>query len=447
MPKIEILDNVHCKANKEAKKLIGPAMSYSSKYATKARFGTRIVRYEAKLIERNGQLLLGHLPRLKVTYPEIEIIGEPERLEPTKKSYLKGITPWGSQSRLVENALQYQRGVLLSPTGSGKTVVAMLLMSQFPKAKILFLCHSFPIISQTALRMKEHGFKNIQILGDGNNTFDKKSRITVSTIQTFSKLDPDKFAHFFDITIVDEAHHCNSRKGSYGKVMGINMSPIKIGLTATLPNDKKSRLCLEGLIGPVIDEYTMKEGIENKIVVKPTVKLIPVTYSQRVGDFYKYQDIYNAGIVENRARNRLIVQEAKEQVESGKTVLIMVKEIAHGENIVSIGKLLEFDIDFVQGGTEQDIKKSIQDTLESKDTKCVVCTAVWREGIDIKSLNTVILALGGKSAIQTVQAVGRGLRKSKGKTEVLLIDFLDCYKYLARHAVHRITLYVKNGWI
>jgi len=77
----------------------------------------------------------------------------------------------------------------------------------------------------------------------------------------------------------------------------------------------------------------------------------------------------------------------------------------------------------------------------------VICTVVWKEGIDIPSLDCVINAAGGKSEIATLQAIGRGLTKIEGKDETEIIDFLDPYKFLAQHAIMRLQIYVKMGWL
>jgi len=445
---IKILDPVYCKADKTLIPKIRPILSYKGTYRKPSQYGVQIETYNAFLIDQNGIFLSGLLPKITKALPNIEVEGEPEKLVPTSKPSLPGITPRSDQSKLIQQAIDQQRGVLLSPTGSGKTIVALLLFSAFPKAKILFLCHSLSIIDQTFTELNKFKFKNVQILGGGRKNFSKTADITLATIQTFVKLDPSKYVDFFDITVIDEAHHVQSRSSQYAKVMEKNLSPMRIGLTATLPNTTEGKLCLEGYLGPVIGEVTVQEGVEKKILAKPKVKLIPVPFTSSVGELYKYQDIYKWGIVENRTRNRIIIEEAKKQTDQGKTVLIMVKEIAHGDNLVKMAKdLFGFEIIFVQGKTEGENRQLVQKTLDKKIIKCVVCTAVWREGINIKSLNTIILALGGKSAIQTAQALGRGLRIDKGKDAVLLADLLDPYRYLSQHAIARISLYVNNKWM
>ena len=80
--------------------------------------------------------------------------------------------------------------------------------------------------------------------------------------------------------------------------------------------------------------------------------------------------------------------------------------------------------------------------------KCVICTAVWKEGVNIPELNVVINAAGGKSELVTLQTIGRGLRKTENKSELIIYDFFDnSHHYLVDHFGHRFCLYSDMGWI
>jgi superfamily II DNA or RNA helicase len=445
---IRILDQIFCRAEKGDVQKIKPLLSYSKTFSMKKRYKREVKKYTGSLISGNGVFPAGVLKRISKAFPSIKVEGDNlDRLLPENKAHLQGIKPRDDQANLIRAAILHQRGVLLSPTGSGKTIVAMLIVSCFPNQKALFLCHTISLLSQTEKEFKKFGF-NTQIIGGGKKNFDPKISVTIATVQSFVKLNLAEISDTFGIVIVDEAHHCNSDKSQYVKILSNLSAPMRLGLTATLPNTREGLLFLEGYIGPVIEEVTVQEGVEKKMLAKPEIKLIPIPFNSAIGEHFKYADIHKLGIVENRSRNRIILEEARKQIGKNKTVLIMIKEIAHGNNLVEMAKdLFGIEIVFVQGRTENENRELIQRTLNKKIIKCVVCTAVWREGINIKSLDTIILALGGKSAIQTAQALGRGLRIDKGKDSVLLIDFLDPYKYLAQHVVARISLYIKNNWM
>ena len=86
--------------------------------------------------------------------------------------------------------------------------------------------------------------------------------------------------------------------------------------------------------------------------------------------------------------------------------------------------------------------------LDNGVTKAVIATSVWKEGVNIRSLNNVINAGGGKSEIQTLQCIGRGLRITDEKKVVNIYDFFDSgHPYLIAHFGERFCLFVDQGWV
>lgn len=255
--------------------------------------------------------------------------------------------------------------------------------------------------------------------------------------------------YFAEDVLVHNCHHISSFEGMYAKILSQMLTSIRFGLTATMPVREETKMALEGHIGPVIGELTMQEAAELEILAKPRVTIRKVLFNQSVKKLRKYPDVYEQGVVQNRSLNRLVVKEAKEILDSGGTVLILVVKIAHGENIVDMAKkLYGLDLVFVQGSTNGDVREEIRQTMISKKVKGVIATAVFREGIDIPSLDAVVNACGGKSEIMSLQAVGRGLTKVEGKIHTTIVDFFNpSHHYLISHFGERISLYCEQEWL
>jgi superfamily II DNA or RNA helicase len=268
-------------------------------------------------------------------------------------------------------------------------------------------------------------------------------------MQSFVKIPIDQRCDYFDVVMVDEAHHVVRPDGVYAQILSTMLAPIRLGFTATVPTKQESVLTMEGLLGPVIAEQTIEEAAELEILARPKISLLSPQKNQRVRDLRKYADAYEAGIVDNRQRNRLIAETAKNYVDEGKTVLILVTRLEHGDNLQTIlEEHLDVPTDFVEGKTDSDMREQIKTAMIEKEQKCVIATAVWREGINIPSLDVVINACGGKSEIMTLQAIGRGLRKTDNKDEVIIVDFIDrSHRYLSDHYAERMSIYHEQGWI
>jgi len=463
MGSITIIDGIYCKASRDLWPHISRLMEYQGEQWKQGPFHrTKEIKTRSFLDHRGGKFLCGFLPRVIQSLKESGI--EPEIsqrifLDPIRSpdlfsthTYIR-MDQYELQQKIAKEAVKKQRGVIQAPTGSGKTTIAMLIASMFhQKHPVLFLCHTVSLLTQTYSEFTKAGFSNIGMIGGGylkrlSDSIAANHKILCSTIQTFSKFNPTEYCDLFDVVIVDEAHHVNSLNSQYGKVLTHLLAPIKIGFTATIPSDKEAALALEGIIGPVIGKVSIQEGVDMKIMAKPTIKLIPVPYNSLYGNIQKYQDLYKAAVVDGRIRNTLIAEKAIELAKSGSSSLIIVKEIQHGDNLVGVLRIKGVKCEFVQGNTEGDIREKVKKALDKKDLKIVICTAVWKEGINIPSLNCVINAAGGKSEIATLQAIGRGLRSIPGKKEIVVYDFLDPYKYLAQHAIQRISIYVEAGWV
>lgn len=370
----------------------------------------------------------------------INISSEELCIKATKEPKVKGIDLRSDQLRMVKSATTECTGVLKAPTGSGKTVLAASIISCYPKRKALFLCHTKALTEQTYVEFKNYGFNVTKIEAEKK---DPSGDVVVAIMQTFRK-QPDSIYNQFDIVIVDEVHH--SASPTYQDILERLCCPVRIGLTATLPKKNEAALIIEGLFGPVVDSLSLEEGMERNILAKIVLRLLRVPSDSNVKELSRWVDIYSQGIVNRRALNRLIMKTASEYNSQGETVLILVKEIQHGTNLMEMADILGVDARFVQGSTDDSDREQIKLDFKNKDIGTVIATSVWREGINIPSVGVIINAGGGKDNKLTEQGIGRGLRTTIFKDKVIVIDFLDDSHWkLIEHFGNRMITYSDMG--
>lgn len=463
-PIVEILDAVHCRADKEARRLIAPILKYQdiTRVPTyiKTKSGKTIQIKKEKVVERTlmtgrkgskGLFLTGLLPKIhKRLKKKIDIKGSEETFPPQALPKLPGITFRSDQRRALNAVRKRSRGVIVFPTGSGKTIIAGGIFSAFPRGRRLFLCHTKDLIKQTRDEfIKWFGKKNVLACGGGFKTnMDQITRrdnpILIATIQSYRKLDQKKLSIYWDLIIVDEEHHVNTLDSMYGKILSQSQCPRRYGLTATLPSKKVQRLINEGLFGPKIAELTVQEGVELGIIAKPKINLIPVPYDIKLNTKCNtFKEYYENCIVKNRIRNRLICRSIKKK----EITLIIVERKEHGKQLQKMLKLKGQKVPFIFGDTKTDKRNKYKQKLKTGKCKLVISSRVWKEGINIPALNHIINAVGYKDEKAVLQAAGRGLRTAKGKTVIRVTDFLDPYRYLAEHSIMRIAVYVNKGWL
>lgn len=351
------------------------------------------------------------------------------------------------QKELIHKAIAAERGILKAPTGTGKTVLGLALICSIQDLEgVLWLCHTKDLMYQTE---KEAGKfldpRNVGIMGDGNMISDRF--LTIATRQTFKDY-ADDLGTSYDLVLVDEGHHVTALDGEYGTILKKVYAPIRIGLTATLPTTEEAKLSMEALLGPLIGEFTINEGREQGFMAHPRIKIVKIPVSQRIREIHKYSDVYEHGVVRRLDRNRMIVDLVKKHQQNGDSVLIVVNKIDHGNLLLNLCNASSLEAEFICGASDSDTRDLAKTALNDKRMKCVIATAVWREGVNIPELNVVINAAGGKSEIMTLQSIGRGLRKTAEKSELIIYDFFDnSHPYLVSHFGERFSLYCDMGWI
>ena len=409
-----------------------------------------------------GKLLVGLIPKIQkyCALKGIELTINQQYKEDLrlKVPKLSNFIFRDDQWDLLDCVRRYRRGIIKSPTGSGKTVVAGAIISMLPEeSRTVFLVHTKTLFTQAVQEFQEW-FGKVGTIGDDQFSIHRVNVVMGQTAMSLFKKPNSHESKIFsnlledcDGIIIDECHHLSQENGFHAQVVKNCMAPVRIGLTATpLPTGDKKALVCEGFIGPIIGEFTLEEGIEKGILATPTIKLIPVPINQTIAQIRNWKTLYKEGIVNNRQRNRLIAKEAAEQIKAGKSVLIMVKDIVngHAEQISRLAQeIYGIKLHIVKGATKTEDRERIKSQLKKKEILGVIASEIWREAVNIPSLDCVINACGYKSEIMTLQAIGRGLRTTEGKTGLLIIDFLDPYDYLAQHSIQRIVIYVENGWI
>jgi superfamily II DNA or RNA helicase len=466
--KITVIDNVFSKvATKEDAEILATFLCYKSAYWKQTQFRKIEKAYSRPLVKK-GVFLTGFIPRIeeycKLHNIPLEITHPPPSLP---KEYYNinndliadipipgGLRLKQDQVEAIANAIHYTRGVIWHPTGSGKTIIFLSFLTLFPKSRALIIVNSTDLLYQISDRAKEFFPGEVGVIGGG---IDNPKRITVATIQSLvnSVVEEQDWFKSIDIVIADESHHISKlaspfesgKGGTYARVLSIINAPLRFGFTATIPYLPEAVMSLEGYIGPVISKKKISE-VDRLAKIRVVLKKLPITLAAR--EAKQYSDVYKYGVTFNSRRHKLVLETADKLVQSGRTVLILVTIVQHGENILNMAHRLfpNMRIEFVWSKIPGEVRKAIKKDLNEGLVDVVIADAVWKEGVDIPTLGSIINAAGGKSEINTLQSLGRGLRTVPGiKEDVILVDLFDpSHKYLVEHLGHRISLYCDEGW-
>ena len=473
---ITVMNPVRSRITRREARWIQPALAFQGEYYKKDHLGRKI-RYEYDgdffyhHTSEHSSFYTGLLQRIHdycedndisvtVIYDHNNGPATLDRLH--KRPYLppdeefQDFTP--KQLSLLRKARRQKRGEIVSPTGTGKTILQLGLIRSWPKNfKHLILAHTSTIIRQTHTQLERFKFQNYMIMGAGHGLKDdfNNADVVVSTMQSFVKLDPKIYKDYFDLVIVDEGHRIGDKipgsakvRKTYGKILFNLFAPLRYSFTATPHDSVFRRLTVEALIGREIGRMTYEEGISEGLLVRPRIRVLQTLKSHPISILKRYEDVYDKGIVNNRKRNKQIADAAEEYYDQDKSILILITKLQHGRNIQKMIVNKGLPCEYIHGQVPNSYRDTVKEAFIKKDIRLVIASTVWREGVNIPTLDVLINASGGKSELVVLQGIGRVLRRAEGKDEVIIVDFFDpSHTYLVDHFGNRFSLYCEKGWI
>jgi len=221
-------------------------------------------------------------------------------------------------------------------------------------------------------------------------------------------------------------------------------SYYRFGLSATPWREDNQEIRLEGCMGKKLIDISPTFLINRGFLVPPRIFMVPIQFSEESD---KYADSYTKHITKCWERNYRIKQFAEAFQEEGKPVMIIVDRIEHGNILQEIIK----NSIFVPGSDkgeddpddqEQDYRRRMLDACE-KNEIILIGTQWLNTGIDAPAISVLIMAGSTQASATVLQTVGRVIRthKESGKTEAVVIDFMDSDKHMRKHSLARKRVY------
>ena len=247
------------------------------------------------------------------------------------------------------------------------------------------------------------------------------------------------------VMIVDEAHHTSADTWYHSLTKCIN-AQYRIALTGSV--DRKDKMLwqrLQAIFNKTIIKISNETLINLGHSAKPKITMFPIVSPQGY-DEADYMPARELCIVNNEYRNTLITQLANKAYSEGKGVLILVNIVEHGDIISEMLTKTGVENSFIHGELDLDYREEQLTAMREGRLKVLIATTIADEGVDISGIDMLILGAGGKSLRQTLQRVGRALRKKKtGENVATIIDFIDyTNKHLLKHSKERRKTYVQE---
>ncbi len=321
------------------------------------------------------------------------------------------------------------KGLVQAATGVGKTYLAAFDSAKYKR--VLFVAHREEILKQAAV-----SFKNVRHSDDYGYFYGKrkdtdKSVIfaSVATLGRREYLTEDFFApDYFDYLVIDEFHHAVNDQ--YQRIVNYFKPQFLLGLTAT-PERMDGRNIYEICDYNVPYEISLKEAI-NKGALVPfhyygiydetdysSLHLVKGRYDEKelnetyIGNVRRYDLIYKY-YMKYGSKRALGFCCSRQHAEE------MAKEFCK-RGIGAVAVYSNADGEFSEE-RDRAIAK-----LKSQEIKVIFSVEMFNEGVDIAVLDMVMFLRPTESPIVFLQQLGRGLRTSKGKEYLNVLDFIGNY--------------------
>jgi superfamily II DNA or RNA helicase len=268
--------------------------------------------------------------------------------------------------------------------------------------------------------------------------------------------------------VVSNCHHLPAASMNEVAKKAMN-AYYRIGVSATPWRDGGDDLLIEAVLSKrkEMNSINASKLIDLGYLVPCTIYFVPMRQNF---PGKSYHNVYKKAIVENKERNNAIVKIAKKMLETkDATVLILIQQVAHGEELQRmLFELIEeksftetvYDhkkkkdqlvrvknVEFLSGQDDSIKRKAVIKATKQKKVKILIGSTIADEGLDISSLDTLILCGGGRSSTRAFQRVGRVLRLHTNpdgtkKEKAIVFDFQDFTPMLRRHSRIREKLYL-----
>lgn len=337
------------------------------------------------------------------------------------------------------------KALLISATGTGKTYLSAFDAKIYQPKKLLFIVHR-ENITCNAMKSFQRIFGNAVSMGilSGNNK-DYESDFLFCTIQTLSKdYVMKKFApYFFDYIVIDEAHRSGAI--SYQSILEYFKPKFLLGMTATPER---------------MDGFNIFKAFDHNIAYE--IRLNRALEENMLCTFHYYgiSDIEVNGepISETASFNSLISVERVERIiEKSKLYgcdhgrvkgLVFCSRVEEAIELSKQFNLRGYKTVALDGSSSEEQRERAINQLEEDSNldlslDYIFTVDIFNEGVDIPSVNQIIMLRPTQSSIIFVQQLGRGLRKKEHKEYLVVIDFIGNY---SNNYLIPIALYGDNSY-
>ncbi len=336
----------------------------------------------------------------------------------------------------VARAHGHHRNLLVAATGTGKTVMAAVdyrnLTRTLPRARLLFVAHRREILEQSLLTFRhalhDASFGELWVGSerprDFEHVFASVQSLTASGVDA---IDPSHF----DVVVIDEFHHAAAP--TYRALLE-RLQPMELlGLTAT-PERTDGFAVQDFFDGRIAAELRVWDAIDQQYLVPfayygihDGLDLREVPFRRGIGyDVAALTNVYTA----DHVWVGQVVEQLRQRVGDPSTMraLGFCVSVAHARFMADEFNKRGIAAAAVWGETPDDERDRALRDLRNGGLAILFTVDLFNEGVDVPSVDTILMLRPTESATLFLQQLGRGLRKADGKAVCTVLDFVGMHR-------------------
>ncbi len=356
------------------------------------------------------------------------------------------------QSDTVFHALKEYRKTIVSPTGSGKSLM-IYTIARYLKSigkRVLIVVPTKSLVEQMYKDFRDYGWDVEEFCHKiyQGHSLDTDKPVVISTFQSIYGLQKGWYRQF-DGVIGDECHNFKA-KVLQGIMKKMPDAKWRYGFTGTLDGKNVNQLILEGHFGPVFRTTSSSDLMEKGFLAKLNVEIVILKHHHRTFSNYNEELEY---LGECDERNEYICKLAGDL--KGNVLVLFTRVEGHGIPLYErMSSSTEREVHLIHGGTDVHQRERVREVAEASSDNIIIGSyGTMSTGVNIKNLHHVIFASPSKSRVRVLQSIGRGLRKGKGKNDCMLYDIADDFRrphgksnFTLNHLAERIKFYIDEDF-
>lgn len=391
---------------------------------------------------RRYRAIVEHLRSARIAYAD-----EARQWQPWSLELRDGRAPFDHQSAAVEAwSSRGSRGIVVLPTGAGKTFVAILCLHRMQRPALV-VTPTIDLLHQWHAELVRAFGQPVGLIGGGDYEYQP---LTVTTYDS-AYIHLEQWSPRFGMVVFDECHHLPGPSVSLAAVGCL--APFRLGLTATPERADGEHERYPELIGPIVFRREISD-LSGDILSEYGTERVFVELSTEDRERYQAaRETYRRFVEERRiamsrpeglrrflrescrtAEGRDAFRAFREQkriaqaspakmqklaelldANSGERILIFTADNA---TVYAIAR--QFLVPAITHQTKTKERRTILERFHSGEYGIVVTSQVLNEGVDVPAASLGIILSGTGSVREHVQRLGRLLRKAEGKQARLI---------------------------